>query len=68
MICEIILALLFPPLGVAMRFGCGAEVCICLLLTLLGFLPGLIYALYVLLADPPKPSTVVVAQQQAQSA
>ncbi|KAK2982643.1 hypothetical protein RJ640_007330 [Escallonia rubra] len=36
--CEIILAILLPPLGV--------EFFICLLLTILGYLPGIIYALY----------------------
>ncbi|KAK3009254.1 hypothetical protein RJ639_014120 [Escallonia herrerae] len=36
--CEIILAILLPPLGV--------EFFICLLLTILGYVPGIIYALY----------------------
>ncbi|PAN41681.1 hypothetical protein PAHAL_8G063000 [Panicum hallii] len=40
----VILAILFPPLGVLIRFGCGYQFWLCLLLTLLGYLPGIIYA------------------------
>ncbi|XP_076950988.1 hydrophobic protein OSR8-like isoform X2 [Bidens hawaiensis] len=47
LLLEILFALLFPPLGVCLRYGCcTVEFLICLLLTLLGFLPGIIYALY----------------------
>ncbi|CAF1703503.1 hypothetical protein F2Q70_00009656 [Brassica cretica] len=45
---DILLAILLPPLGVFLRYGCGVEFWICLVLTLLGYLPGIIYALYVL--------------------
>ena len=34
--CEIICAILLPPLGVAMAKGCGGELCINILLTILG--------------------------------
>ncbi|XP_057967655.1 UPF0057 membrane protein At2g24040-like [Malania oleifera] len=45
--CDILLAILLPPLGVCLRHGCcSVEFCICLLLTLLGYIPGIIYALY----------------------
>ncbi|CAM8971477.1 unnamed protein product [Rhodiola kirilowii] len=47
---EVILAILLPPVGVFLRFKCGVEFWICLVLTLLGYIPGIIYALYVLLA------------------
>ncbi|KAL5717166.1 Hydrophobic protein rci2a [Ranunculus cassubicifolius] len=47
-VLEIILAIILPPLGVFLRFGCGSEFWICLLLTLLGYIPGIIYALYVI--------------------
>ncbi|CAO2823104.1 hydrophobic protein OSR8-like [Amaranthus tricolor] len=47
--CEILIALLLPPLGVFFRHGCcSLEFCICLLLTILGYVPGMIYALYVI--------------------
>uniref|UniRef100_A0A7N0UV47 Uncharacterized protein n=1 Tax=Kalanchoe fedtschenkoi TaxID=63787 RepID=A0A7N0UV47_KALFE len=47
---EVILAILLPPVGVFLRYGLGVEFWICLLLTILGYLPGIIYALYVLVA------------------
>ncbi|CAN1793821.1 Hydrophobic protein LTI6B [Linum perenne] len=43
---DIILAILLPPLGVFLKFGCGVEFWICLLLTILGYIPGIIYAIY----------------------
>nr|ABK25741.1 unknown [Picea sitchensis] len=45
---DILLAILLPPLGVFLKYECHAEFWICLLLTLFGYLPGIIYALYVL--------------------
>ncbi|KAI6676451.1 hypothetical protein NL676_037247 [Syzygium grande] len=45
---EIILAILLPPVGVFLRYGCGVEFWIDLLLTILGYIPGIIYAIYVL--------------------
>ncbi|BAF16420.1 low temperature-induced protein lt101.2 [Oryza sativa Japonica Group] len=47
---EILLAILLPPLGVFLRYGIGMEFWIALLLTILGYLPGIIYAVYVLVA------------------
>ncbi|GJM94445.1 hypothetical protein GQ55_3G095400 [Panicum hallii var. hallii] len=47
---EILLAILLPPLGVFLRYGIGVEFWICLLLTILGYIPGIIYAVYVLVA------------------
>ncbi|RWR82580.1 hydrophobic protein OSR8 [Cinnamomum micranthum f. kanehirae] len=53
---EILIAILLPPLGVFLRHGCcSLEFCICLLLTILGYVPGIIYAVYVIVAvDPEK--------------
>ncbi|KAJ4785521.1 Low temperature and salt responsive protein [Rhynchospora pubera] len=48
---EILLAIVLPPLGVFLC--CSMEFCICLLLTILGYLPGIIYAIYVLVATQP---------------
>ncbi|XP_072085494.1 salt stress-induced hydrophobic peptide ESI3 isoform X1 [Arachis hypogaea] len=45
---EIVLAIFIPPVGVFLRYGCGVEFWIDLVLTLLGYLPGIIYAIYVL--------------------
>lgn len=45
----IIVAIFLPPVGVAIHEGITTRFWICLVLTLLFFLPGLIYALYVIL-------------------
>jgi len=76
--CEIMIAILIPPLGVCFRHGCCSvcflspfhthtlslslssrdlrlisfmqvEFIICLLLTILGYIPGIIYALYAII-------------------
>jgi uncharacterized membrane protein YqaE (UPF0057 family) len=48
-ICKIILAILLPPLGVFLERGCGADLLINILLTILGYIPGIIHALYIIL-------------------
>ncbi|TQD76997.1 hydrophobic protein RCI2B-like [Malus sylvestris] len=45
---EIVLAILLPPLGVFLQYECREEFWICLVLTLFGYLPGIIYAIYIL--------------------
>ncbi|MCO5573291.1 hypothetical protein L7F22_032171 [Adiantum nelumboides] len=45
---DVLLAILLPPLGVFLRYSCGMEFWICLLLTILGYIPGIIYAIFVL--------------------
>ncbi|RZC56129.1 hypothetical protein C5167_014976 [Papaver somniferum] len=45
---ELILAIILPPLGVFLRFGLETEFWICLVLTFFGYLPGIIYAIFVL--------------------
>ena len=46
-IIKIIFAILLPPLGVFLERGCGADLLINILLTVLGYIPGIIHALYV---------------------
>ncbi|KAM0821370.1 hypothetical protein ACQ4PT_072275 [Festuca glaucescens] len=99
---EILLAIILPPLGVFLHYGCCSvshqstpyslsflfpaagppglrlqshsvashlvgspmEFCICLLLTILGYIPGIIYAVYVLVAldrDEPQREYYAVA-------
>ncbi|OAY71987.1 hydrophobic protein OSR8-like [Ananas comosus] len=55
---EILLAIVLPPLGVFLRYGCcSCEFLIALLLTILGYIPGIIYAVYVIVAvQPDRPS------------
>ena len=48
-VLSIILSVIFPPLGVAVHEGVTSRFWICLVLTLLFYLPGLIYALVVIL-------------------
>ncbi len=50
-ILKIILAILLPPLGVALDEGISKNFWICLVLTLLGYVPGILFALYVLLVS-----------------
>ncbi|XAR69039.1 hypothetical protein NMG60_11000491 [Bertholletia excelsa] len=47
-ILEILLAIFLPPAGVFLRYGLEVEFWIDLLLTILGYIPGVIYAIYVL--------------------
>ncbi|EJT48076.1 hypothetical protein A1Q2_06156 [Trichosporon asahii var. asahii CBS 8904] len=39
-ILKIILAVIFPPLGVFLERGCGVDLLINILLTCLGYIPG----------------------------
>lgn len=43
----LIATILLPPLGVAAKQGLGGTFLLNLVLTLLGFIPGLIHGLYV---------------------
>ena len=47
-ILEIILAIILPPVAVALRYGLSSAFWINLILTLIGWLPGVIHAFYVL--------------------
>ena len=46
---KILLAILLPPVGVFMEVGLGTHFWINLILTLLGYIPGIVHALYVIL-------------------
>lgn len=48
-ILQIILAILLPPVAVALKSGLGKDFVINLILTLLFFLPGVIHALWLIL-------------------
>ncbi|OQN95634.1 Plasma membrane proteolipid 3 [Cryoendolithus antarcticus] len=48
-IIKIILAIFLPPVGVFLERGCGADLLINILLTVLGYIPGIIHALYIIL-------------------
>ncbi|KAG0493287.1 hypothetical protein HPP92_004281 [Vanilla planifolia] len=51
---EILISILLPPLGVFFRHGCcSCEFLICVLLTILGYVPGIVYAVYVIVVVDP---------------
>tara|TARA_R110000823_G_scaffold130015_9_gene257847 strand:- start:464 stop:655 length:192 start_codon:yes stop_codon:yes gene_type:complete len=45
---KIILAVILPPLGVFFEVGIGKHFWINIVLTLLGFIPGIIHAVYII--------------------
>lgn len=51
-ILRIILAIILPPLGVFLQVGLGKHFWINVVLTILGWLPGIIHAIYVILKYP----------------
>jgi uncharacterized membrane protein YqaE (UPF0057 family) len=46
---KILLAILLPPLGVFLQVGLTGHFWLNILLTLLGYIPGIIHAVYVIL-------------------
>lgn len=47
----LILAIFLPPLGVAIKRGIDVQLFISILLTMFGWLPGIVHALYIILKD-----------------
>ena len=47
-ILRIIIAILLPPLGVFLQVGLGRSFWINIILTILGYIPGIIHAIYVI--------------------
>lgn len=47
----LILAIFLPPLGVAIKRGMDIQLFISVLLTMFGWLPGIVHALYIILKD-----------------
>jgi len=47
-ILRIILAILLPPLGVFLQVGIGPQFWINILLTLLGYIPGIVHAVWII--------------------
>jgi len=50
-ILKIILALFVPPVAALLQVGLGLHFWINILLTILGFMPGMIHALWLVAAD-----------------
>ncbi len=55
-IIRIVCALLLPPLGVFLQVGFGGHFWLNILLTLLGYLPGIVHAVYIIATRPVEPS------------
>lgn len=45
---KIIAAILLPPLGVFLEVGIGKHFWINILLTILGYIPGIVHAVYII--------------------
>ena len=50
-ICKVVIAIFLPPIAVLLERGCGVDFVINILLTLLGHIPGVIHAIYLILHD-----------------
>jgi len=48
---RLLLAIVLPPLGVFTQVGIGLHFWLNILLTLLGYIPGVIHAVYVIASD-----------------
>lgn len=51
LLIRIIAAVLLPPLGVFLARGLGRDFWIDVILTLLAYIPGMVYALWVIVTD-----------------
>lgn len=51
---EVIFSVIIPPVGVFLHRGLGNEFLICILLTILGYIPGLIYAVFIITSVKPQ--------------
>lgn len=47
-IVRILIAILLPPLGVFLQEGFGKHFWINIILTLLGYIPGIVHAVYII--------------------
>jgi uncharacterized membrane protein YqaE (UPF0057 family) len=56
-IIRTILSIIVPPLGVFLQVGIGKHFWINIVLTLLGYLPGIIHAIWVIWTFPRAPRT-----------
>lgn len=57
-ILRIILAIILPPVGVFLQVGLTTQFWINVILTLLGYLPGIIHALWVILSHNGSPRSI----------
>jgi uncharacterized membrane protein YqaE (UPF0057 family) len=55
-VVRLILAIILPPLGVFLTVGIGLHFWLNIILTLCGYIPGIIHALYVILKKGSQPA------------
>ncbi|ROO27981.1 hypothetical protein SAOR_06630 [Salinisphaera orenii MK-B5] len=48
-VIRILLSILLPPVGVFLQVGIGIHFWLNILLTLLGYIPGIIHAIYIII-------------------
>lgn len=48
---RVVLAVLLPPLGVFLQVGIGLHFWLNILLTIFGYVPGIVHALWIILRD-----------------
>ncbi len=51
-VVRVLLSILLPPLGVFLQVGVGLHFWLNIVLTLLGYVPGLIHAIWVIVKKP----------------
>ena len=54
-VLRIVLSVVLPPLGVLLQVGLGLHFWLNILLTLLGYIPGLVHAIWII-ASRPEPA------------
>lgn len=54
---RIILAVILPPLGVFLQVGFGKHFWINVILTILGYIPGIVHAIWVIAKTGPRTTT-----------
>ncbi|ODM98599.1 Plasma membrane proteolipid 3 [Orchesella cincta] len=65
--CLHLLSCFLPPVAVCFKRGIGCDCCVNLLLTILGFLPGMCHACYIVSQDDGMVvNQTVIMQPQAQ--
>jgi len=50
---RIIIAIILPPLGVFLQVGIGKHFWLNILLTILGYIPGIVHAVYIIASRGP---------------
>jgi uncharacterized membrane protein YqaE (UPF0057 family) len=65
---RLLFAFLIPPAAVYMQFGVGRHFAVNLLLTLLGFVPGVVHAILIMAANRPGPVKQENMPESAQQA